>query len=85
MGRRGGGGPGTPSADNIADSAQLRAPPAAALGTHRRTLAIEEGGDVTRLAHTTGSPGNAALGAVGDLPDPLQTGRSAELAVSGSS
>lgn len=34
-------------------------------------LAIdEEGGDVTRLAHATGSPypGNAALGAVGDLP-----------------
>src|SRR5918998_179097 len=33
-------------------------------------LAIdEEGGDVTRLAHRTGSPypGNAALGAVGDL------------------
>jgi beta-N-acetylhexosaminidase len=56
---------------NIADTDQLRA-----LTERLRSaradvlLAIdEEGGDVTRLAHATGSPypGNAALGAVGDL------------------
>lgn len=45
-------------------SAQLRA------ARPNSILAIdEEGGDVTRLAHMTGSPypGNAALGAIGDL------------------
>ncbi|MBV1848795.1 glycoside hydrolase family 3 protein [Catellatospora tritici] len=56
---------------NIADADQL-----ATLTTQLRAarpdalLAIdEEGGDVTRLAHRTGSPypGNAALGAIGDL------------------
>jgi len=44
----------------------------AALRAHRADVLIaidEEGGDVTRLAHATGSPypGNAALGAVDDL------------------
>jgi beta-N-acetylhexosaminidase len=51
-------------------------------------LAIdEEGGDVTRLAHATGSPypGNAALGAVGDLTLTRRVYRAigAELAAAG--
>ncbi|PRY31325.1 glycoside hydrolase family 3 N-terminal domain-containing protein [Pseudosporangium ferrugineum] len=61
---------------NIADRRQL-----AALTTHLRSVrpellvaTDEEGGDVTRLAHRTGSPypGNAALGAIGD-PDLTRT------------
>jgi beta-N-acetylhexosaminidase len=55
---------------NIVDTTQVAAV-AAALRAARRDVVIaidEEGGDVTRLAHATGSPypGNAALGAVGD-------------------
>ncbi|BCB87414.1 glycoside hydrolase family 3 protein [Phytohabitans suffuscus] len=55
---------------NIAEPAQV-ATVTAALRAARDDVVIaidEEGGDVTRLAHTTGSPypGNAALGAVGD-------------------
>ncbi len=57
---------------NIADPAQVTSL-AAALRTARPNVLLaidEEGGDVTRLAHRTGSPypGNAALGAIGD-PD----------------
>ncbi len=74
---------------NIADTAQLRA-----LTQRLRSartdvlLAIdEEGGDVTRLAHATGSPypGNAALGAVGDLSVTRRVYRAigAELAAAG--
>ncbi|GIJ78365.1 beta-N-acetylhexosaminidase [Micromonospora phaseoli] len=56
---------------NIHDPAQVSAS-TAALRTGRDDVLIaidEEGGDVTRLAHATGSPypGNAALGAVGDV------------------
>ncbi|GIH04611.1 beta-N-acetylhexosaminidase [Rhizocola hellebori] len=56
---------------NIADPAQVTAL-SAALRTARPNVLLaidEEGGDVTRLAHRTGSPypGNAALGAIGDL------------------
>ena len=55
---------------NIVDTTQVAAV-AAALRAARHDVVIaidEEGGDVTRLAHATGSPypGNAALGAVGD-------------------
>ncbi|BCB82039.1 glycoside hydrolase family 3 protein [Phytohabitans flavus] len=55
---------------NIAEPAQV-ATITAALRDARHDVLIaidEEGGDVTRLAHATGSPypGNAALGAVGD-------------------
>ncbi|MFI7546327.1 glycoside hydrolase family 3 N-terminal domain-containing protein [Actinoplanes sp. NPDC049599] len=55
---------------NIAEPAQVRRL-TAGLRTVRRDALIaidEEGGDVTRLAHRTGSPypGNAALGAVDD-------------------
>ncbi|BCJ54538.1 hypothetical protein Asp14428_60130 [Actinoplanes sp. NBRC 14428] len=74
---------------NIADRRQL-----AALTTHLRSVrpellvaTDEEGGDVTRLAHRTGSPypGNAALGAIGD-PDLTRTvyaAIGADLAASG--
>ncbi|MCP3782779.1 glycoside hydrolase family 3 protein [Micromonospora sp. A3M-1-15] len=56
---------------NIHDPAQVAAT-TAALRAGRPDVLIaidEEGGDVTRLAHATGSPypGNAALGAVDDL------------------
>ncbi|MGC4856806.1 glycoside hydrolase family 3 protein [Micromonospora sp. DT4] len=56
---------------NVHDPAQLAAS-TAALRAGRSDVLIaidEEGGDVTRLAHATGSPypGNAALGAVGDV------------------
>ncbi|MEU1755086.1 glycoside hydrolase family 3 N-terminal domain-containing protein [Micromonospora matsumotoense] len=55
---------------NVHDPAQLAAS-TAALRTARPDVLVaidEEGGDVTRLAHATGSPypGNAALGAVDD-------------------
>jgi beta-N-acetylhexosaminidase len=55
---------------NIADAEQVAAL-TAALRTARTDVLIgidEEGGDVTRLAHATGSPypGNAALGTVDD-------------------
>ena len=56
---------------NIADAAQLSALTGRLRAARPDVLLAtdEEGGDVTRLAHTTGSPypGNAALGAVGDL------------------
>ncbi|MEU8260732.1 glycoside hydrolase family 3 N-terminal domain-containing protein [Micromonospora sp. NPDC048999] len=56
---------------NIHDPAQVAAATAALrAGRPDAIIAIdEEGGDVTRLAHATGSPypGNAALGAVGDV------------------
>ncbi|MEU6204871.1 glycoside hydrolase family 3 N-terminal domain-containing protein [Micromonospora musae] len=56
---------------NVHDPAQLAAT-TAALRAGRADVLIaidEEGGDVTRLAHATGSPypGNAALGAIGDV------------------
>lgn len=56
---------------NIRDPAQVAAG-AATLRAARADVLIaidEEGGDVTRLAHATGSPypGNAALGAIGDV------------------
>ncbi|MDG4792669.1 glycoside hydrolase family 3 N-terminal domain-containing protein [Micromonospora sp. WMMD1082] len=56
---------------NIHEPAQVSAS-TAALRTGRSDVLIaidEEGGDVTRLAHATGSPypGNAALGAIGDV------------------
>ncbi|HEY7271429.1 MAG TPA: glycoside hydrolase family 3 protein [Actinoplanes sp.] len=56
---------------NIADADQL-AGLTATLRDRRRDVVLaidEEGGDVTRLAHRTGSPypGNAALGAVDDV------------------
>jgi beta-N-acetylhexosaminidase len=53
---------------NIADPQQLAAMTAALRGARADVLIAidEEGGDVTRLAHATGSPypGNAALGAI---------------------
>ncbi|WP_433531821.1 glycoside hydrolase family 3 N-terminal domain-containing protein [Micromonospora sp. CA-263727] len=56
---------------NIHDPAQVAASTAALrAGRADALVAIdEEGGDVTRLAHATGSPypGNAALGAIGDV------------------
>ncbi|RKN20001.1 glycoside hydrolase family 3 protein [Micromonospora musae] len=56
---------------NVHDPAQLAATTAALrVGRADVLIAIdEEGGDVTRLAHATGSPypGNAALGAIGDV------------------
>jgi beta-N-acetylhexosaminidase len=56
--------------ENIADPAQLERL-TTGLRQARRDVVVaidEEGGDVTRLAHATGSPypGNAALGVVGD-------------------
>ncbi|MEU1399947.1 glycoside hydrolase family 3 N-terminal domain-containing protein [Micromonospora zamorensis] len=56
---------------NVHDPAQIAAS-TAALRAGRPDVLIaidEEGGDVTRLAHATGSPypGNAALGAIGDV------------------
>lgn len=55
---------------NIAEPTQVAAITAALRGARGDVLIAidEEGGDVTRLAHATGSPypGNAALGAVGD-------------------
>ncbi|MFI6240732.1 glycoside hydrolase family 3 N-terminal domain-containing protein [Micromonospora sp. NPDC050795] len=56
---------------NVHDPSQVAAS-TAALRTGRPDALIaidEEGGDVTRLAHATGSPypGNAALGAIGDV------------------
>ena len=61
---------------NIAEPAQL-VRLTAAIRTVRRDVLLaidEEGGDVTRLAHRTGSPypGNAALGAIDD-PDLTRT------------
>ncbi|MET8230394.1 glycoside hydrolase family 3 N-terminal domain-containing protein [Micromonospora sp. NPDC005298] len=56
---------------NVHDPAQVAASTAALrAGRPDALIAIdEEGGDVTRLAHATGSPypGNAALGAIGDV------------------
>ncbi|MET8308229.1 glycoside hydrolase family 3 N-terminal domain-containing protein [Micromonospora sp. NPDC005173] len=56
---------------NVHDPAQVAASTAALrVGRADVLIAIdEEGGDVTRLAHATGSPypGNAALGAIGDV------------------
>ncbi|MEV7328819.1 glycoside hydrolase family 3 N-terminal domain-containing protein [Micromonospora sp. NPDC093244] len=56
---------------NVHDPAQVAASTAALRsGRPDALIAIdEEGGDVTRLAHATGSPypGNAALGAIGDV------------------
>ncbi|MEU4550585.1 glycoside hydrolase family 3 N-terminal domain-containing protein [Micromonospora violae] len=56
---------------NVHDPAQVAASTAALrAGRSDALIAIdEEGGDVTRLAHATGSPypGNAALGAIGDV------------------
>jgi beta-N-acetylhexosaminidase len=76
-------------ADNIVDRNQL----AALTGVLRQprndvVVAIdEEGGDVTRLAHTTGSPypGNAALGVVDDpgLTHQVYQAIGAELALAG--
>jgi beta-N-acetylhexosaminidase len=55
---------------NVADREQLAGLTAALHGAGREVLIAidEEGGDVTRLAHATGSPypGNAALGVVDD-------------------
>ncbi|MET8353434.1 MULTISPECIES: glycoside hydrolase family 3 N-terminal domain-containing protein [unclassified Micromonospora] len=56
---------------NVHDPSQVAAS-TAALRAGRADVLIaidEEGGDVTRLAHATGSPypGNAALGAIGDV------------------
>lgn len=55
---------------NVRDPAQLAASTAALRAARPDVLVAidEEGGDVTRLAHATGSPypGNAALGAVDD-------------------
>ncbi|GIJ40867.1 glycoside hydrolase family 3 protein [Micromonospora andamanensis] len=56
---------------NVHQPAQVSASTAALRAARPDVLIAidEEGGDVTRLAHATGSPypGNAALGAVGDL------------------
>jgi len=56
---------------NVAEASQLAALSAELRGARSDVLIAidEEGGDVTRLAHLTGSPypGNAALGAVDDL------------------
>lgn len=56
---------------NIDHPAQIAATTAALRGARSDVLIAvdEEGGDVTRLAHATGSPypGNAALGAVGEV------------------
>jgi beta-glucosidase-like glycosyl hydrolase len=56
---------------NVHDPAQVAASTAALRAVRPDVLVAidEEGGDVTRLAHATGSPypGNAALGAVGDV------------------
>jgi beta-N-acetylhexosaminidase len=56
---------------NVETPAQVAAATAALRDAHADVLVAidEEGGDVTRLAHATGSPypGNAALGAVGDV------------------
>ncbi|WP_406066992.1 glycoside hydrolase family 3 N-terminal domain-containing protein [Micromonospora sp. NBC_01638] len=56
---------------NVHDPAQVAASTAALRAVRPDALIAidEEGGDVTRLAHATGSPypGNAALGAIGDV------------------
>lgn len=56
---------------NVTDPAQVAASTAALRAVRPDVLIAidEEGGDVTRLAHATGSPypGNAALGAVNDI------------------
>src|ERR1700754_1970618 len=56
---------------NIVDRAQVAASTAALRAANPRVIMAidEEGGDVTRLAHRTGSPypGNAALGALDDV------------------
>ncbi|MFD0822947.1 glycoside hydrolase family 3 N-terminal domain-containing protein, partial [Micromonospora zhanjiangensis] len=56
---------------NVRDPDQVAACTAALRAARSDVLLTidEEGGDVTRLAHATGSPypGNAALGAVGDV------------------
>ncbi|HEV7707954.1 MAG TPA: glycoside hydrolase family 3 N-terminal domain-containing protein [Asanoa sp.] len=56
---------------NIVDRAQVAASAAALRAANPRVIVAidEEGGDVTRLAHRTGSPypGNAALGALDDV------------------
>ncbi|MFG2045855.1 glycoside hydrolase family 3 N-terminal domain-containing protein [Micromonospora sp. NPDC048935] len=74
---------------NVHDPAQVAASTAALrAGRPDALIAIdEEGGDVTRLAHATGSPypGNAALGAIGDVALTRRVYRSigAELAALG--
>ncbi|MEU7612008.1 glycoside hydrolase family 3 N-terminal domain-containing protein [Micromonospora sp. NPDC049204] len=74
---------------NVHDPAQVAASTAALRsGRPDALIAIdEEGGDVTRLAHATGSPypGNAALGAIGDVALTRRVYRSigAELAALG--
>lgn len=74
---------------NIHDPAQVAASTAALRAARADVLIAvdEEGGDVTRLAHATGSPypGNAALGAVDDvaLTERVYTAIGAELAVLG--
>lgn len=74
---------------NIGDPTQLRALTAQVQAVRGDVLLAidEEGGDVTRLAHATGSPypGNAALGAVGDLSLTRRVYRAigAELAAAG--
>jgi len=74
---------------NIADTAQLRRLTERLRAARTDVLLAidEEGGDVTRLAHATGSPypGNAALGAVGDLSVTRRVYRAigAELAAAG--
>ena len=75
---------------NIDQPAQIAACTAALRGARADVLIAidEEGGDVTRLAHATGSPwpGNAALGAVDDpaLTRQVYAGIGAELAALGS-
>ncbi|GAA2700896.1 glycoside hydrolase family 3 N-terminal domain-containing protein [Micromonospora olivasterospora] len=74
---------------NVHDPAQVAASTAALRAARADVLIAidEEGGDVTRLAHATGSPypGNAALGAVDDvaLTERVYTAIGAELAVLG--
>ncbi|MEO3777122.1 glycoside hydrolase family 3 N-terminal domain-containing protein [Micromonospora sp. B11E3] len=74
---------------NVHDPAQVAASTAALRAARADVLIAidEEGGDVTRLAHATGSPypGNAALGAVDDLAltERVYTAIGAELAVLG--
>ncbi|MGC5050508.1 glycoside hydrolase family 3 N-terminal domain-containing protein [Micromonospora sp. DT48] len=57
---------------NVHDPAQVSASTTALRDARADVLIAidEEGGDVTRLAHATGSPypGNAALGVIGDVP-----------------
>ncbi|MFC8846329.1 MULTISPECIES: glycoside hydrolase family 3 N-terminal domain-containing protein [unclassified Micromonospora] len=74
---------------NVHDPAQVAASTAALRAARAEVLIAidEEGGDVTRLAHATGSPypGNAALGAVDDpaLTERVYAAIGAELAALG--